>query len=99
MAQLPLFDDEREPDFDGRTYGRQEDHERLSNALAKVYQLMLDGKERTLREIASYANCSESGASARIRDLRKPEFKLKYPNRDVKSRRLSGGTWVYWMEK
>lgn len=99
MAQLPLFDDERDLPFGGETYDASQDKDRLSNALDRVYELLSDGRERTLPEIASYANCSEAGASARIRDLRKEEFKKRYPNAGVESRRVAGGKWVYWMVK
>ncbi|HEX6038881.1 hypothetical protein [Longimicrobium sp.] len=35
---------------------------------------MADGKWRTVPELAVLAGCTEAGASARLRDLRKPKF-------------------------
>lgn len=98
MAQLSFpFHETKPPDFDGATYEPTQDKDRLSNALGRVYELLRDGRWRTLREIACYANCSESGASARIRDLRKEKFKADYPNKDIEAKRVEGGVWVYRM--
>lgn len=85
------------PEFSGVTYSPSLDRGRLQTALARVYRLMSDGRERTLAEIAQVVGCSEAGASARLRDLRKPRFQADYPNAGVSSRRRSGGTWVYRM--
>lgn len=98
MSKQPsLFNLEPEPhpEFDGKTYEPAEDKDRLSNALARVYDLMRDGEWRTLGEIARFANCSEAGASARLRDLRKDKFREMYPNKDVESRRVEGGLFFY----
>jgi hypothetical protein len=96
MAQRSLFDIEPDPpDFDGVTYEPAKDKERLSNALSRVYDLMSDGNWRTLGEIARYADCSESGASARLRDLRKDKFKAMYPNGGMESKRVEGGLFFY----
>lgn len=40
----------------------------------KVLGIMADGKWRTVRELALMVGCSESGASARLRDLRKDAY-------------------------
>lgn len=48
--------------------------ERLCDAGLRVYRLMSDGKWRTLREISEATQMSEAGASARLRDFRKPAF-------------------------
>jgi hypothetical protein len=47
---------------------------RLARQVVRVQDLMRDGVWRTLRDIAATALCSEASASARLRDLRKPEF-------------------------
>ena len=39
-----------------------------------VWQVMCDRQWHTLAEIAEYAGCPQASASARLRDLRKPEF-------------------------
>lgn len=78
----PLFDDlytaqaakPLEPHFDGATYEPGADHARLTGQLARVLDLMRDGKWRTLGQIAEAVQGSEAGVSARLRDLRKPRF-------------------------
>lgn len=49
------------------------DRERLTGQLRRVFDLMIDGQWRTLREISLFWDChdSEAGISARLRDLRK----------------------------
>ncbi len=96
---LPLFDT---PHFGGKTYDPELDGDRLSTALGKVYRLMSDGRWRTLREISAAVGCSEAGASARLRDLRKKRIAQLYPNGGVERKRQKGaaackGLWVYRM--
>lgn len=50
------------------------DQVRLSITLQRVVVLMSDQRWRTLKEIAAAVGCSEAGASARLRDLRKKKF-------------------------
>jgi hypothetical protein len=85
------------PDFDGRTYARPLDHARLSTSLARVYSALSSGLPWTLPDLAAVVGCSEAGASARIRDLRKLKFKRLYPNGGIVSSRLAGGLWTYRM--
>jgi hypothetical protein len=87
-----------EPMFDGETYDEVWDGERLKTNLDKTFSLMRDGERRTLRQIAEAVGCSESGVSARIRDLRKAKWQLFYGQCDVKSERVSGGVWHYWLK-
>ena len=82
MNQPTLFDQptltaSTAPTFDGQTFDYSQDHSRLKTALERVAMLMRDGKPRTLREIADGAKTSEAGASARIRDLRKPKWAMR----------------------
>lgn len=81
--------------FDGTTIDATIDAPRLQSALDRVYRLMLDGNWRTLAAIASECGVSEAGASARLRDFRKPKFQYDYPNGGVESRRVTGGLWEY----
>lgn len=67
----PLFDG---VDFDGETYERARDHDRLAAQLAQVRGLMLDGDWRTLAEISLSVGAPEASVSARLRDLRKKKF-------------------------
>jgi hypothetical protein len=71
-APLPLFD---RPRFDGETIEHGVDTPRLGKLLRAVYDLMGDGEWRTIREITDAIGAgSEASVSARLRDLRKPEF-------------------------
>lgn len=94
MTQPTLFNVTGEPTFDGATFNYAQDHTRLKSALDKVAMLMRDGKARTLSQIAEACGISESGASARLRDLRKPKF-ARYQVSAVDSVRHSGGLWLY----
>lgn len=58
-------------DFQGETYERERDHDRLAVQLGAVRRLMSDGKARTLREISEATGAPEASVSARLRDLRK----------------------------
>jgi len=59
--------------FDGVS-SMQIDVPRLSLQLARVFELVKDGRHRTLRQIADATGCLETSASARLRDLRKSRF-------------------------
>lgn len=61
-------------DFDGDTYERDLDHDRLHSQLETVKQLMADGEWRTLDDIAFIVTGSVASISARLRDLRKEKF-------------------------
>lgn len=86
IDQLNLLDWEPK----GATYNRERDLSRLSAQMRRVYDVMRDGRRRTLRQLANDADCPEASASARFRDLRK----LGFPMRDEN---MGGGTWHYWM--
>lgn len=60
--------------FDGETFDAKQDGARLTSQLYLVRDLMLDGCWRTLPTIAELTGGSESGVSARLRDLRKTRF-------------------------
>ena len=68
MNEQLLFD--LGPRFGGKTI-EPVDVPRLTTHLEKVKHLMKDGRWRTLKVIAITVGCSEAGASARLRDLRK----------------------------
>lgn len=94
-AEWLFIEAKAEPTFAGVTYDPALDKSRLETALGRVYALMNDGHWRTLKEIATACGISEAGASARLRDLRKPIFKDMYPNDAVNRRRVAGGLWQY----
>ena len=52
--------------------GQQANAPRLMGQLGRTYDLMSDGKWRTLTEIAVQLGALETSAGARLRDLRKP---------------------------
>lgn len=64
---------------------------RLSRQLKHVHDVMLDGKHRSLRELAHDCQCPEASASARFRDLKR----LGFP---VEKKNLGRGLWHYWLE-
>jgi len=62
------------PDFDGDTYERPFDYERLGKQARSVFLLMSDGRWRTLPQISRATGCPEASVSARLRDFRKRKF-------------------------
>jgi hypothetical protein len=82
-------------DFDGDTIAAF-DCERLGRQLAGVLGALERGGWWTLGELVAVAGGSESGCSARVRDLRKPKF-----GGHVIERRRRGdpraGLWEYAM--
>lgn len=67
------------------------DTPRLAGQIAKVYMLMSDGRFRKLAEIATFANCLETFAGARLRDFRK----AKFGGHEVISRHVGNGVYEY----
>lgn len=78
-------------DFDGKTYNRGRDRERLAAQLASVRRLMADGRWRLLSEIAAETGAPEASISARLRDLRKAKFGALTVERDY----VGDGLWQY----
>ena len=77
--------------FDGSTYEPERDHERLKGQLRRVYELMRDGRWRTLEQITDHVGGSQASVSARLRDFRK----AKYGSRIVERQRVSNGWFEY----
>ncbi len=90
--QPDLFGHEPEPRFDGATV-EPLDVPRLTGQLARVADLMADGRWRRLRQIADEASCSEASASARLRDFRKDRFGAHTVERRRDAR--CPGLWSY----
>ena len=78
-------------DFDGDTYEPAQDKHRLNCQLRRVFDLMRDGKWRTLDVIAYQVSGSEAAISARLRDFRKPRFGAH----TVERRRVKCGLFEY----
>ena len=60
--------------FDGDTFDKNLDENRLRGQWLVVFDLMKDANWRTLREIAQLTGCPEASISARLRDFRKKKF-------------------------
>ncbi len=85
---------------EGRTYDPLQDEVRLTSELWLTARFLACGDWLTIPEIRARIQtfygkqCSETGISARIRDLRKPE----HGGHTVESRRRAGagsGTWEF----
>lgn len=76
---------------DGDTFQMCIDYVRLNNQAQTVFDLMVDGKWRTLSDIAELTGCPEASVSARLRDFRKPKFGSHTVNR----RHIERGLYVY----
>lgn len=80
--------------FGGITFDHDLDFQRLNTQLEKVCYAMTHpyGQWWRLSELSKLAGCSEAGASARVRDLRK----LKFGGFIVERMRTTiPGIWVY----
>lgn len=82
-------------EFDGDTIDQERDGERLSRQARTVFNLMRDGKWRTLFAIASWTGEPEASVSARLRDLRKPKFGGYTVDREY----IADGVWQYRVRK
>ena len=77
--------------IDGETYEPVHDQVRLGKQALAVFELMRDGKWRTLREITeAIGGGSEAGVSARLRDFRKAKFGGHVVNRRRRGEEASG---------
>lgn len=87
QAQLPMR-------FDGPEYVPARDQARLAGQILRVFNLMRDGRFRTLREIAQATGDPESSISAQLRHLRKPRFGAHTVNR----RHVDNGLFEYQLQ-
>lgn len=62
------------PRRDGSTYDHERDGKRLAAQHGRIFDVMKDGRWRTLSAIALATGDPEASISARLRDLRKPKF-------------------------
>lgn len=91
--QLSLFDDQKQPRFDGADYQPGRDDIRLTGQLLRIFNCMKDGRKRTLAEIASATGDPPASISAQLRHLRKPRFGLH----DVQKEYIGNGLYLYWL--
>jgi hypothetical protein len=80
------------PHHDGATYEAEIDHQRLNAQTLKVWAAMKAGHWWTLAGLADATGAPEASVSARLRDLRKPQF----GGHHVERRRVAeGGLFEY----
>ena len=60
--------------FDGSDYDPKIDNPRLKRQMKRVFDLMIDGQWRTLREISDITGDAQTSISAQLRHLRKERF-------------------------
>lgn len=95
----PLLDwKPRDSDRHGETYDREKDFARLNRGMRRVFEAMKHGGWMTLREIAAASGMSETGASARFRDFRKPEMSCAYIKAVSRPPEDDSGVWEYRLE-
>ena len=62
--------------FDGETYDRRQDCERLSRLLDRVREFTVGTGPHTLAEIHAACGGTEASCSARLRDMRKEGYEV-----------------------
>ena len=60
--------------FNGADYSPDRDNPRLKGQILRVWEVMKDGRWRTLRQIADMTHDPEASISAQLRHLRKDRF-------------------------
>lgn len=88
MSQLSI--DFTRAQIHGSDYKPERDRARLTGQLEKIYELMKDGKWRTLEEVAKKTGAPSPSVSAQMRTLRKEPFYMT-----VEKRHVGGGLYEY----
>lgn len=92
-----MFRKRKSATFDGKTFDKERDEERLFTQLEAVYQVMSDGKWRSIYRLQAdlLRICGVQGSyaslSARLRDLRKEKFGAHFVDR----RHVQDGLYEY----
>lgn len=76
--------------FNGSDYDRKMDDKRLTGQILRIFQLMKDGKWRTLAEIENQTADPQSSISAQLRHLRKERFGAHEINKRPRGQRENG---------
>jgi hypothetical protein len=92
---VKFVSDIHDGDRDGKTYEAKFDYDRLNRQQRIVFDLMKDGKWRTLFDISHTTGVAEASVSARLRDFRKERFGGFTVERN---RRDACGTWWYQLQ-
>lgn len=77
--------------FDGATFDKKQDGERLTRQWRAIKKFMSDGEWRTLSTIETKLGYPQASISARLRDLRK----AKFGSHRVESRRVGTMRGLY----
>lgn len=77
--------------FNGSDYDSIRDDVRLGGQLCRVWEVMQDGKWRTLQQIADATQDPPASISAQLRHLRKDRF----GNHEVQKNYLGNGLYEY----
>lgn len=80
--------------FNGPDYQPERDDDRLTGQLYSIFNLMKDGKWRTLTEISKRTGAPQSSVSAQLRHLRKDRF----GGHTVNKQYLGDGLYSYQLE-
>jgi hypothetical protein len=80
--------------FNGDDYQPERDDKRLTGQIERVFNVMKDGRKRTLGEIATLTGDPESSISAQLRHLRKERFGMHTVDKTY----INNGLYVYWLE-
>lgn len=83
------------PRFDGVTYDPARDADRLRRQLGRVYEVMADGRWRSLWEISRETGDPETSISAQVRNLRKARFGGYVVERRLRTWQGHSGTFEY----
>lgn len=83
--------------FDGDVYEPPYDRARLTGQILRVYDVMEDGRWRTLEEIALASHAPPASVSAQLRHLRKPRFGSYRVDKRTRGER-EHGCWEYRLE-
>lgn len=83
--------------FDGSDYDPELDRDRLTGQLYRIFNLMHDGRYRTLEEIATITGDPASSVSAQLRNLRKDRFGAHTVDKRRRGDKTSG-LWEYRLE-
>jgi hypothetical protein len=78
-------------DRSGESFDRARDGKRLNAQAQAVFSYMQHGEWRTLADIAAATGHPEASVSARLRDLRRPQF----GGYTVERRYIANGLWQY----
>ena len=60
--------------FNGADYQPERDDARLTGQILRIWNVVIDGRWHTLKELSAKTNDPEASISAQLRHLRKPRF-------------------------